>query len=100
VSDGGGYSTLVDVPETQAPGARASGPERVIRNGTDLERIVDEYIQALAAFRRSPVFQRAGVLVDVVQSATTEQDRGRVASAEGIARIRVLPLPRTSFLRW
>lgn len=47
-----------------------------------------------AAFEPFPVFQRAGVLVDVVQSATTEQDRGRVVSVEGIARIRELPLPR------
>jgi len=95
MSDGSdGYSKLDDVPETPASGTRASRPERVIRNGTDLERIVDEYIQAFAAFGRFPVFQRAGALVDVVQSATTEQDRGRVASAEGIARIRALPLPR------
>jgi len=94
MSDGSGYSTLVEVPETQASEARACGPDRVIRSGTDLERIVDEYIQALAAFRRSRAFQRAGALVDVVQSATTEQDRARVVSAEGVARIRTLPLPR------
>lgn len=89
-----GYSKLEVVPEAPASGARASRPERVIRSGTDLERIVDEYIQALAQFRRYRVFQRAGVLVDVVQSATTQQDRERVVSAEGIARIRPLPLPR------
>ena len=92
----GRYSKLSAVQEIQASGARASGAERVIRGGTDLERIVDEYIQALAAFRRYRVYQRAGVLVDVVQSATTEQDRERVVSTEGIDRIRPLPLPPRS----
>jgi hypothetical protein len=95
MSDGNGYSTLADVPEgPPASGTSAIGPERVVRSGTDLERMVDEFIQALAGFKRFPVFQRAGVLVDIVQSATTEQDRASVVSAEGIARIRALPLPR------
>jgi hypothetical protein len=87
-------AAIVDLAPPATNGGRDGGAARVIRSGTDLSRVVDESIEALAAFEPFPVFQRAGVLVDVVQSATTEQDRGRVVSVEGIARIRELPLPR------
>lgn len=80
MSDGSGYSTLVDVPDGRASESKDERPVIVVRS--ELMPMTDEAIAALA--RLPGVYQREGFLVDIVPSA----------EADGVSRISQIPASR------
>jgi len=80
MSDGSGYSTLVDVPETQVSGPKDDRPVIVLRS--ELMPMTNEAISALAQLEG--IYQREGFLVDILPS--TEPD--------GLSRMSPIPAAR------